>query len=115
MNKLVLSIAGAATVLVSAIALIDYASRKSAQKKACTGELVAGIVGAVAGTAVAVYAHKSAEKKDIVIEDILDDEDIALMNANISEVLGTGAEHSKKPEKLRTIEVDEETSIEDFI
>lgn len=115
MNKLILTVAGAATMLVSAIVLVDYASRKAAKKKASAGELVVGLVGAAAGAAVTVYAQKADQKKELLIEDMLDAEDIALMHENISEVLGTGAEHTKKPEQLRTIEVDEDTSIEDFI
>ena len=115
MNKLLLTVAGAATLLISTAVLIDYAARKASHKKACSGELLVGIAGAAAGAAVALYAQKTAEKKDLLIEDMLDEEDLALMNENISEVLGAGAEHTQKPEKLRTIEIDEETSIEDFI
>ena len=115
MNKLILTVAGAATLLISTVVLIDYAARKASNKKANAGELLVGIAGAAAGAAVALYAQKSSDKKDLVIEDMLDEEDLALMQENISEVLGAATEHSQKPEKLRTIEVDEETSIEDFI
>jgi hypothetical protein len=37
------------------------------------------------------------------------------MHENISEVLGASAEHAETKKALRTVAVDEETTIEDFI
>ena len=94
MKKFVLSMAGAATVLASAITLIDYASRKSQGKNACVGKLVFGVVGSLAGTALVVACEKATPRKELVLDDMISDEDVALMHTNISEVLG--AEHTEQ-------------------
>ena len=116
MNKFIISLAGAATVLVSAIALIDYGNRKAKCKPAPGAELALGLIGAAAGAAIALLAEKELPKHDLLVEDMLDEEELALMQGNIAEVLGYSADHHHEAAaKLRTIEVDEETSIEDFI
>lgn len=116
MNKFILSLAGAATVLASAIALIDYGHRKSKCKPAPGAELALGLIGVAAGAAVALLAEKKEVEKSLLADEMLDIEELALMHGNIAEVLGYSADHHHEPAaKLRTIEVDEETSIEDFI
>ncbi len=117
MKKFIMSMAGAATVLASAAILINYGSRKS--KDNANGQLAAGILGVLAGAALAVLAELNLPKRttisDLNLSDMLDEEDIALMNQNISDVLGASAEQVAKPEKLRKIELDEDATIEDFM
>ncbi len=119
MKKFALSMAGAATVLASAAILIDYGHRKSRCAEASPAKLTAGIIGAVAGFALAVLGDINLPERrligDLDLADMLDEDDIALMDENISEVLGASAEQVAKPEKRRTIELDEEATIEDFI
>ena len=119
MKKFILSMAGAATFLASAAILIDFGHRQSKNAFAHPLELTAGILGSIAGFGLAVLAEVDLPKKkligDLDLEDMLDEEDIALMNENISDVLGASAEQTVKPEALRKIELDEDASIEDFI
>ena len=110
MKKFIVSMAGAATVLVSAVALICYANRK-----AKNAALALGITGTLAGVALTVLSEKMEQPKDLVIDDMLTDDDVALMHENISEVLGSSPEHTEKPKQLRKIEVDEDATIEDFM
>ncbi len=118
MKKFIISMAGAATVLASAAILIDYGHRKS-KNTAHPAELAAGILGTLAGVALAVLSEVTLPKRkaigDLDLSDMLDEEDIALMNENISDVLGASAEQVAKPEKLRHIELDEDATIEDFM
>ncbi len=119
MKKFIMSMAGAATVLASAAILIDYGHRKSKNAAAHPAELAAGILGALAGVALAVLSEVELPKRktisDLNLCDMLDEDDIALMNQNISDVLGASAEQVAKPEKLRHIELDEDATIEDFM
>ncbi|MBQ7335071.1 MAG: hypothetical protein IJW92_01175 [Clostridia bacterium] len=119
MNKqLVVSIAGAATVVASTALVVDYAVRKS-KSRANAAELVFGIFGIAAGIAAGVAAVVMAQKEEnqaLLMEHVLEEDDAALMDENIAEVLGTAVEHTPEAEPLRrTIELDEEASIEDFI
>ena len=84
MNKIVLSIAGAFTVLASAVTLIDYTQKRTCKQiiEPPTGELVFALVTAAAGTLLAVMAdHTSANKKSPTLGDMLSVEDSVLMSA----------------------------------
>ena len=113
-KKNLLTIAGVASALASGTLLADFIVRKSTHKRANATELVLGITGLVASASVIAYAHLSKESEEVEYEDMLTDEDIALMDANISEVLGASVDQTTKP-RLRNIEIDEEATIEDFI
>ena len=115
MKKFIISMVGAATVLASAVAFIDYANRRSKNKDRFVGEVVFGVVGSLAGVALAVLSEKLEQPKELVLEDMISDDDVALMHENISEVLGASAEHAETKKALRTVAVDEETTIDDFI
>lgn len=114
-KKILLTIAGAATAFASGTLISDYALRKGVHKRANPTELILGISGLVSSAAVLAYAYLAATEEKDDYEDMLNDEDIALMDANISEVLGASVEHTEKPLSLRLIEVDDEATIEDFI
>ncbi|MBQ9773846.1 MAG: hypothetical protein IJW30_04210 [Clostridia bacterium] len=111
MKRFILSMAGAASLLASASILIDYGTRKENAREAHPAELTAGIVGAVAGVALAALAEiklpKKAPKEEL--GDLLGEDDFALLDENLSEVLGD------EDATIPVIELDEETSIEDFI
>ena len=117
-KKVLLSMAGSVAAVASTVAIVDYINRrisgKSHQQPYVT-QLTLGVLGLVAGTALTVWSQMKAEDEQDVIVDVLTDEDIAMMDDNISEVLGTSAEAVETPEKLRQIEVDEDATIEDFM
>ena len=114
-KKSLLTIAGAAGAVASSALIADFILRKNTQKKTNATELVLGISGLTASASVIAYAHLSKIEEESEYEDMLTEEDIALMDANISEVLGASVEQSVKPLQLRDIEVDDEATIEDFI
>ena len=114
-KKTLLSMAGAVAAIASTVVVVDYINRKVVRQKPYGAQLVAGILGLAAGTALTVFAQMKMQDETNVIVDVLTDEDIAMMDENISEVLGTSAEHTEKPEQLRKIEVDEDATIEDFM
>lgn len=117
-KKVLLSMAGSAAAIASTVAIVDYINRRiicnKTHQQPYVSQLTLGVVGLVAGTALTVWSQMKAEEKEVIV-DVLTDEDIAMMDDNISEVLGASAEPSEKPEKLRQIEVDEDATIEDFM
>ncbi len=119
MKNFKLSLAGAVTFVAAGAILFDYGHRKSKCAPAHPIELTAGLLGAAAGLALAVLGDVNLPERkligDLDLENMLDEEDFALMDENIADVLGASAEQVAKPEKRRTIELDEEASIEDFI
>ena len=117
-KKVLLSMAGSAVAIASTVALVDYINRRitcKAQGQPYLSQLATGVIGLVAGTALTVWAQMKVEDEPEVLVDVLSDEDIAMMDDNISEVLGTSKETSEKPTRLRKIEVDEDATIEDFM
>ncbi len=105
---------GAILMAASAITVADYAVRKTKKKAVSAAILFTGMAGLVIGTAMVLQPEAENIKK-LAIDDMMTDEDVALVNSNIYEVLSNGVERPASHEKLRTIEIDEETSIEDFI
>ncbi len=114
-KKILLTVAGAAGAFASGALISDFAMKKGVHKKANPTELVLGISGLVAAASVMAYAYLAGAEEEPEYDDMLTDEDIALMDANISEVLGASVEPTEKPLPLRSIEVDDEATIEDFI
>ena len=118
MKKFAFSLAGAATVLASATVLIDYGRRKAKGLDAHPVQLTAGIVGALAGVTLAVLGEVNLpirKKYVLELDDLLDEEDFALMDENISEVLGGSNDHHARSASIRQIELDEEATIDDFM
>lgn len=114
-KKVLFSMAGAVTAIASTVVVVDYINRKVVRKEPYGAQLAAGLLGLAAGTALTVWAQLKMQDEENVIVNVLTDEDIALMDENISEVLGSSAEHTEKPAQLRKIEVDEDATIEDFM
>ncbi len=115
-KKKIASFVGVATVFASAIALIDYGNRKAKNKTASLAELTLGIIGAAVGITLTAIAERNPLKtteKEVL--NLFDESDVDRMVQNISEVLGNSAETKKLEKPMRTIEIDEEDSIEDFI
>ncbi len=83
-----LKIGGSALSLLSAMTLAGYAV--SGKRKAVSPSLpILCTAGLVTGTAMIVYSHLAAKKNEPTPEeDLMDDEDIALIRQNINEVLG---------------------------
>lgn len=115
MKNLAYSVAGAAVGIVSAILLTDYSLRKKQDRPAYTGVLLASVAGLIAGAAIAYQPEREAKKCLTVQENLLDENEISRVKESANEVLGHSADRGTAPENLRTIEVDEETSIEDFL
>ena len=107
-------IASAVTTAVSVAGIVTYAVKKATKGKACAWLLLAGMAGLAASAALVTKPDRDAAKS-LAEEILLDDADADLMQLNISEILGTGADHVETPKKLRQIEVDEDATIEDFI
>ena len=81
--------AAAAVAVVSGAMIVDYAIRKHAQKKAYAAAVLFGIVGIAAGVALAIQPERDALKR-LAVPSLFDGEDeLALCNANILEVLGS--------------------------
>lgn len=113
-RKILFTLAGAITLGISAATLIDYSVRRARDKKVSAAKLALGLVGIAAGTMTVIYPQKFL-LDGLEVKDVLDEDDVSLMDQNISEVLGNTADRGNAPQQLRKIEVDEETSIDDFI
>ena len=114
-KKFMLTLAGAAGAIASGIAIADAIVEKTSHRKNADLLLAGGITGLVASSALIAFAQLTQEEEEQEYEDMLSDEDIALMDTNISEVLSNSAEQPATTDTLQAIEVDEEASIEDFI
>lgn len=108
-------IAGASVAAISVALITDYSVRAGKKKETSVVSLLAGIAGLAAGMAIASKPERDAIRR-LKMDDVIDGEDAELMDRNISEVLGVAADRgSVSRDHLHRIEVDEETSIEDFI
>lgn len=118
-SKKIFVLAGAAVAVGSLIAIVDYADRKRKDKVAHAGELIAGIAGVLVGAALAAEPKRRENRDRVLVDDMFNDEDVALAHEQIRETLNReddGTDCVPLPaDHLRTIEVDNETSIEDFI
>ncbi len=107
--------AGIAVAVGSAIAVVDYIDRKRRHKSNTVAELIAGIAGVAAGIAIATEP-KREERRAVVIEDLFDEEELRLIYEQIKETLNANADgESPLAAPKRTIEVDSDATIEDFI
>ncbi len=114
-KKTLLTILGTAGAVASGAAIVDFIGKKASRRAGGGIELALGLTGLAASTSLILYAQTSPIGEEEEYEDMLSDEDIALMDANISEVLGSSEERPAKKETPSGIEVDEDASIEDFI
>ena len=115
-QKLILTLAGAAVIASSVITVIDYIERKKKDKLSHVGELLAGLAGVAIGAALASEPKRQETRKRLIVDDMFNEDDVALANEQIRETLGNGADRGEPTAApQRTVEVDEDTSIEDFI
>lgn len=115
-SKTIFTLAGAAVMVSSVITIADYVVRRSKAKSSHAGELIAGIAGIAIGVALAAEPKRRERSSKLVVDDMFNDEDAALAHEQIRETLNQETDRGSLPtDHLRTIEVDSETSIEDFI
>lgn len=120
-SKLFYIVSGTAMMLSSAVTFADYKERKKkAEKTSHKSELVAGLIGGAVGMYLATRPVKEEheKKKPVDKTELFEDEENAKRaDSDIREVLNEGrADHPRKTgASVRAIEVDEDTSIDDFI
>lgn len=115
-NKRLFTISGIAMIASSAVTILDYAERKKKEKGSCLAQLIAGAVGVLAGVALA-YEPKRQEKLPVDKTEFFEGNSADTATEKIQEVLGDTAVKGNQPiaKAPSAIEVDNETSIEDFI
>ncbi len=113
-TRLLCTIASAVVSAASVAVIADYSMKKKKDQDGNATPLVLGVVGLVASAVVAGLPDYLAAKK-LTVEDMLNDHEAGLMDENISEVLNHSADHGVKSNHPQQIELDEDTTIEDFI
>ena len=91
MNKKMYALTSAAVAVASTVMIVDYVVRKKTERAAYAGILLAGIAGLIGGAVIAYQPEKKA-RRGLTVEDMLDDYDVAMVENNISEVLGIAAD-----------------------
>lgn len=91
MKKTIYTIAGAAVALFSATAA-GVAIGKKKKEASAAPMVLSGILGVTAGAVIALIPRVQELKQKMVLDDLLDDGDVALMEENIAEVLGKDIE-----------------------
>ena len=91
MKKTIYTIAGAAVALFSATAA-GVAIGKKKKEASAAPMVLSGILGVTAGAMIALIPRVQELKQKMVLDDLLDDGDVALMEENIAEVLGKDIE-----------------------
>lgn len=114
MNKLLFSLVGATLMLGSAVVLIDCMASKKRSRGLTAAKAVAGIAGLVTGTVIALQPEK-ARHDATEVTDMLTEEDEGILHKHIAEVLGDGVDRGKNATHVREIELDNDTTIDDFI
>ena len=114
-KRSLLTVLGTAGAVASGAAIVDFILKKASRREGGFLELALGVTGLAASASVMIYAQTQPIGAEEDYEDMLSEEDIALMDTNISEVLGSADERPVRREKPSGIEIDEDASIEDFI
>ena len=91
MKKTIHTIAGASLAIFSATAA-GVAIGKKKKESSAAPMILLGSLGVAAGAAIALIPRVQELRQKMVLDDLLDDEDLALMEKNISEVLGKDIE-----------------------
>lgn len=113
-SNLFYTLSGAFVTMSSTFAVAHYLTRRECKRSAPTVELLLGLAGLGVGAFLLCEPDRKARKR-VVVEELFDDKEADLTDRHIREVLGKSAERPAEPApRRRTIEVDEETSIEDF-
>lgn len=105
---------GAAVVFSSLATVVDYSVRKKRSKTSHAAELVAGAAGLVLGAVLLAEPTQKA-RRALARTDLIDDETAAETEQQIREEMNLSVDRGAHPTPVRSIEVDDETSIEDFI
>ena len=114
-SNLFYTLSGAFVTASSAFAVAHYITRRECKRSASAAELALGLAGLAVGTFLLCEPDRKARKR-VVVEELFDDKEADLTDRHIREVLGKSAERPAEPApRRRPVEVDEETSIEDFI
>ena len=104
MDKKTLTIAGAAVAALSAVALTDYVVKKRREESAALGLLLAGVGGMLLGAALAaeprIKAYRALSSTDLVREE---------------DALHMESVWDLAPEERPAVEIDEDTSEEDYM
>ncbi len=115
-SKLIFTVAGAVVAVSSILTIADFFDRKRREKVAHVGELIAGVAGLALSAALATEPKRLERREELVIDDMFTDEDAVLAHEQIREALSSESDRGTQSKgHLRTIEVDNDTSIEDFI
>ena len=114
-SNLFYTLSGAFVTASSAFTVAHYITRRECKRSASAMELALGLAGLAVGTFLLCEPDRKARKR-VVVEELFDDKEADLTDRRIREVLGKSAERPAEPApRRRPVEVDEETSIEDFI
>lgn len=106
---------GAAVLFSSIATVLDYSIRKKKSKTSHAAELIAGAAGLVLGAALIAEPTQKA-RRALAKTDLIDDESAAETEQQIQEDMNLSVDRGPaSAAPVRTIEVDDETSIEDFI
>lgn len=114
-NKNMFTLIGAAVLFSSFATVVDYSVRKKRTSTSHAAELVAGVAGLILGSALVAEPTQQA-RRALAKTDLIDDESAAETEKQIQEDMNLAVDRGSQPAApVRTIEVDDETSIEDFI
>ncbi len=114
-SNLLYTLSGAFVTMSSTFAVAHYLTRRECKRSTSAAELVLGLAGLAVGAFLLCEPDRKARKR-VVVEELFDDKDADLTDRQIREVLGKSVEQpTESTPRRRPIEVDEETSIEDFI
>lgn len=114
-NKNMFTLVGAAVLFSSLATVVDYSVRKKRTSTSHAAELVAGVAGLILGSVLVAEPTQQA-RRALAKTDLIDDESAAETEKQIQEDMNLAVDRGNQPAApVRTIEVDDETSIEDFI
>ena len=114
-KRIVYAATGIAVAVGSAIAVADYFDRIRRNRSRTVAELIAGVAGLAAGISIATEPKRET-KRAVEIGELFNEEELHQIYQHIQEVLDV---HTDAEAKItlprRTIEVDDDATIEDFI
>ena len=113
-SNLFYTLSGAFVTASSTFAIAHYITRRECKRSASTAELIVGLLGLGVGTFLLCEPDRKARKR-VVVEELFDEKEADLSDHQIREVLGSSVERPVEPaQRRRPVEVDEETTVEDF-
>jgi len=114
-RKLAFAVTGGALITASVGSMIAYLSRRKEDQDVGVGMLLGAVAGLTAGILLA-YEPERRARRNVVVDQMFDEDDAEVANRRIDQVLNKPAESGAKSASHRkTIEVDEEATLEDFI